>query len=92
MTTNRARPDLNADELEMLLRRTHELDKHRVVVDFAYREGGTPLTRAAQASGVPTIDGLELLICQGAIAFELFTGKTAPTNAMRKALGLSSAS
>jgi shikimate dehydrogenase len=80
-----------ADELEMLLKRTHQLDRHRAVVDFVYREGGTPLTRAAQASGVPAIDGLELLIGQGAIAFELFTGKTAPLQAMRDALGLSSA-
>jgi shikimate dehydrogenase len=77
------------DELEALLLSTHALDKHRAVVDFVYRDGGTPLVRAAQASGVPTIDGLELLIGQGAIAFELFTGVAAPVQAMRDALGLS---
>ena len=76
------------DELEALLLKTHSLDKHRAVVDFVYRDGGTPLIRAARASGVPAIDGVELLIGQGAIAFELFTGVAAPVQAMRDALGL----
>jgi shikimate dehydrogenase len=76
------------DELEALLPSTHQLDKHRAVADFVYREGGTPLIRAARASGVATVDGLELLIGQGAVAFELFTGVTAPVEAMRDALGL----
>ncbi len=79
------------DELGALLPAPHRLDSHRVVVDFVYREGGTPLTRAARASGVPTVDGLELLVGQGAIGFELFTGLTAPVEAMRGAVGLSSA-
>lgn len=67
-----------------------QLRHRRAVVDFVYRTGGTALLRAAGAAGVPTIDGLELLIGQGAIAFELFTGVTAPVDAMRDALGLSS--
>jgi len=80
-----------ADELQVLLGRTYSLDKYRVVADFVYREGGTPLVRAADASRVPTVDGLELLVAQGAIAFESFTGKSAPTDAMCAAVGLSSA-
>ena len=79
------------DELGMLLPRPELLGGYRVIVDFVYREGGTPLTRAAQASGIPTVGGLELLVGQGALAFELFTGKTAPIEAMRAAVGLSSA-
>ena len=79
------------DELSTLLPGRDPLDGHRVIVDFVYREGGTPLTRAAHASGIPTIDGLELLVGQGALAFELFTGKTAPVDAMRAAVALSSA-
>ena len=54
-----------------------------------YRTGGTPLITAAESVGVPTIDGLELLVGQGAIAFELFTGVPAPVEAMRLAVGLS---
>jgi shikimate dehydrogenase len=78
------------DELAALTLRPESLVHHRVIVDFVYRWGGTPLLRAAQAAGVPTVDGLELLIGQGALAFELFTGRPAPLQAMRSALGLSS--
>ena len=81
----------DGDGLDALMLHPGDLANHRVVVDFVYSEGGTPLTRAARESGLPTIDGLELLIGQGAIAFELFTGKTAPRQAMRDAVGLSSA-
>jgi shikimate dehydrogenase len=62
-----------------------------VIVDFVYRPGGTLFTLAAESVGVPHIDGLELLVGQGAIAFELFTGIPAPVDAMRSAVGLSSA-
>jgi shikimate dehydrogenase len=79
------------DEIGALPLDSELLTRFSVIVDFVYREGGTPLVRAAQPSGVPTIDGLELLVGQGAIAFELFTGKTAPVQAMRDAVRLSSA-
>jgi shikimate dehydrogenase len=79
------------DEMEALPLDNALLGRFRVVVDFVYREGGTPLVRAAGSSGVPAIDGLELLVGQGAIAFELFTGKAAPVQAMRDAVRLSSA-
>lgn len=62
------------------------------VADYVYSEGGTPLTLAARAAGVLYVDGLELLVGQGALAFELFTGLPAPLAAMRQAVGLSSAS
>jgi shikimate dehydrogenase len=79
------------DELQALLPGPQALERHRVVVDFVYRAEGTPLVRAARSSGIPTIDGLELLVGQGALAFELFTGRRAPVQAMRAAVGLSSA-
>jgi shikimate dehydrogenase len=81
----------DGDELQAGASDTEQLRQHRVVVDFVYRTGGTPLVRAAHGAGVPTIDGLELLVGQGAIAFELFTGVSAPLEAMRAAVGLSSA-
>jgi shikimate dehydrogenase len=80
----------DGDELEALEVSAGQLHQHRVVVDFVYRAGPTPLVRAAQATGLPTVDGLELLVGQGAIAFELFTGKIASVKAMRGALRLSS--
>ena len=79
------------DELEALSVSADQLRRHRVVVDFVYRDGGTPLLKAAAAQAVPTIDGMELLVGQGAIAFELFTGVPAPVEAMRAAVALSSA-
>lgn len=61
------------------------------VVDFVYTAHGTPLLDAARAAGIPTIDGLELLVGQGALSFEQFTGCHAPVDVMRVAVGLSSA-
>jgi shikimate dehydrogenase len=80
----------DADRLEALSLSAGQLRHHRVVVDFVYRSAGTPLIAAAESVQVPTIDGLELLVGQGAIAFELFTGVPAPLEAMRVAVGLSS--
>jgi len=58
------------------------------VVDYVYRgEQETALARAARARSIPTVDGLELLIGQGALSFERFTGRTAPVEAMRAAVG-----
>jgi shikimate dehydrogenase len=78
----------DTDSLEALALSADQLRHHRVVVDFVYQSGGTRLTTAAEAVDVPTIDGLELLVGQGAIAFELFTGVPAPIEAMRLAVGL----
>lgn len=57
------------------------------VIDFVYTGSPTGLIRAARERGVPTVDGLELLIGQGALSFERFTGRTAPLQAMRAAIG-----
>jgi len=78
----------DGDRPEAFSLSAEQLRHHRVVVDFVYRNGGTPLTAAAEAAHVPTIDGLELLVGQGAVAFELFTGVPAPVEAMRLAVGL----
>ncbi len=58
------------------------------VVDFVYRDGGTPLACAARDRGIPVIDGLELLVAQGALSFEQFTGAAVPLTTMREAAGL----
>jgi len=55
------------------------------VVDLVYREGGTALVRAARDRGLPTVDGLEVLVQQGARSFEIWTGRAAPVDAMRDA-------
>jgi shikimate dehydrogenase len=63
------------------------LDRMDIVCDFAYRPDGTPtpLVAAAAATGLATVDGLELLVRQGARSFELFFGLPASLDAMRQA-------
>jgi shikimate dehydrogenase len=62
-----------------------DLADYGALVDFVYARGQTPLIAAARARDVPTIDGLELLVGQGAISFERFTGRPAPREVMRTA-------
>ena len=54
-----------------------------LVMDLTYRD--TALLRAARERGLPTLDGLPMLVYQGARAFELWTGLDAPVAAMREA-------
>jgi shikimate dehydrogenase len=65
-----------------------ELSDFGCVVDLVYTARTTALIAAARRAGVPTVDGLELLVGQGALSFELFTGVPAPRAVMRSALGL----
>jgi shikimate dehydrogenase len=57
------------------------------VVDMVYRDGGTRLLEAARTRGADVVDGLEILVAQGAASFERWTGRTAPREAMREAVG-----
>lgn len=58
------------------------------VCDLIYNPPETPLLRAARARGCPAGNGLPMLVRQGALAFERWTGKPAPVQAMREALGI----
>jgi shikimate dehydrogenase len=63
-----------------------DLARYDCVVDLVYRETETPLVQAARARGARVVDGRELLVRQGALSFELFTGRAAPIELMRRAL------
>jgi shikimate dehydrogenase len=63
-----------------------ELSWYRCVVDLVYKETETPLVYAARAQSVEVVDGLALLLGQGALSFERFTGLQAPVDVMRAAL------
>jgi shikimate dehydrogenase len=62
-----------------------EVDNYECVVDFVYSDSDTPLAQAARDRSIPVVDGLELLVAQGALSFERFTGMAAPVALMRGA-------
>lgn len=57
-----------------------QLPSHALVVDLTYRE--TDLLVAAEGRGLQTLDGLGMLVYQGVLAFERFTGQSAPVDVM----------
>jgi len=57
------------------------------VLDMTYGPEPTPWVSAARALGIPAVDGIPMLIAQGAAAFERWWGVPAPVEAMRAALG-----
>ena len=63
-----------------------DLTTYATVVDLVYRPGGTALLAAAARRGVATVDGLEVLVQQGALSLRLWTGRQAPVAAMRSAV------
>jgi shikimate dehydrogenase len=63
-----------------------ELHAAQTLVDLPYPRTATAL--AAEAAGARVLDGLEVLVAQGARSFELWTGVEAPVAVMRRALGL----
>jgi shikimate dehydrogenase len=59
----------------------------QTVVDLAYRPDGsdTALVTAARRAGCPVVDGLDVLVRQGAASFRTWTGAEAPLELMRAA-------
>ncbi len=60
--------------------------EYGAALDLVYAPDETPWVRAARERGVPAADGLEMLLRQGAAAFERWWGIPAPLDAMRAAL------
>lgn len=60
--------------------------KSTIVVDIVYRPLETALLRAARAKGLAAVDGLGMLIHQGALAFELWHGIKPDTQKARERL------
>ena len=57
------------------------------VADVVFNPPETGFLKEAAARGAVTLDGLGMLVHQGEIAFELWTGRNAPHGVMRAALG-----
>jgi len=62
------------------------LPRDGAVIDLVYVTGGTPLVRKARSLGLRAVDGWEVLLSQGAHAFLMWTGRSAPFDAMRDTL------
>ena len=61
------------------------LDAPAVAVDLVYGERPTPVVAWGEGVGARVVDGLEVLVRQGARSFERWTGEQAPLDVMRRA-------
>jgi shikimate dehydrogenase len=61
-----------------------ELGPGQTLVDLPYPRTAT--ARTAETAGASVVDGLDVLVAQGAAAFELWTGIAAPVDVMRAAV------
>jgi shikimate dehydrogenase len=58
----------------------------QVVVDMVYGDEPSPLLAAAEAAGATVVDGLEMLVQQGALSLRIWTGEEPSLEAMRAAV------
>ena len=57
----------------------------QTVVDMVYGQTPSPLLVAAAAAGAEIVDGLEILVQQGALSLRIWTGREPPLDVMRAA-------
>ncbi|MCF0185404.1 MAG: shikimate dehydrogenase [Bacteroidaceae bacterium] len=62
------------------------LRKHLMVADVIYSPAETHLLAMAKAVGCPCMNGIGMMLYQGAAAFKMWTGKNMPIEAVKKAL------
>jgi len=77
---------LKADDASPLDEKQFSLKQTRAVYDMIYQPAETKLLAAAKAAGCKTANGIGMLVHQGAKAFEIWTGKSAPLEVMRRAV------
>lgn len=87
LLVNTATASMEADA--PLLIDGNSLSPHTFVYDIVYTPPVTPLMRAAAERGCKTLGGIGMLIHQGAIAFEKWTGVKPCLATLRHALGIS---
>lgn len=75
--------DAHSDDFKLLRISADTLGEVQVVADLVYRDGGTALLREARARDLIRVDGVDILVQQGAASFELWTGLEAPLGVMR---------
>jgi shikimate dehydrogenase len=60
------------------------LKSELIVTDIVYNPVRTRLLQEAESAGVVTVPGIDMLIWQGALAFEKWTGRKAPFDLMKE--------
>ena len=65
---------------------TNKIEENMVVMDLIYNPEETVLLREAKKQGAKTINGLGMLVYQGAISFEIWTGVKPNIDVMKKAI------
>jgi shikimate dehydrogenase len=86
-----------SDDADLVVNATSAVDEvvvrvgpGQILVDLPYPVSAT--AEAAVAAKATVLDGLEVLVAQGAASFRFWTGVPAPVDVMRRAVGLSGAS
>jgi shikimate dehydrogenase len=77
------RNEAHSDDFKLLRISADTLGEVQVVADLVYRDGGTALLREACARDLIRVEGVDILVQQGAASFELWTGLEAPLGVMR---------
>lgn len=78
----RATPGSDLDALRLA---PEGLREGQLVVDLVYGSNETELARTARERGATVVEGLEVLVQQGAASFRIWTGLDAPLDVMREA-------
>ena len=84
MIVNTTSAALEGDEVPMMWQRA---DKKTIAYDISYGSELSPFLLKAGLAGLKVVDGLDMLVAQGARSFEWWLGIVAPLDAMRKAVG-----
>lgn len=74
-------------EGDTLLINPEIIKRTKFVYDIIYNRK-TELIKVAEKENIPFLDGLSMLVYQGAVSFELWTGIKAPIEVMKKSVGL----
>lgn len=62
------------------------VDRASGLLDMAYAPAATPAVQEARESGIPCLDGRQMLVAQAAESFQIWSGVVASTEAMKNAL------
>ena len=82
--TNATNVGMEPDVDGALFTEFSEVKKDLVVSDIIYHPGQTKMLKCAAESGLKTVNGLYMLLYQGAAAFECWTGKKMPVQPVKE--------